>query len=417
MTSIACGVDFGTSNSTVGWSRPDQTALLALEDGKPTLPSAIFFHDDDDLISYGRAALADYLADYEGRLMRSMKSLLGSAQIDGHTEVRGRQLPFRTLLTQYIAELKRRGEQAAGRRFEHAVIGRPVFFVDENPEADRLAQDTLADIAHSVGFEHVEFQYEPLAAAFAYEAGISREALVLVVDVGGGTSDFSLVRLGPQRVLRPDRRDDILASGGVHIGGTDFDKLLSLACVMPEFGLGSLLKSGKLVPSAQYFNLACWHTINNAYTRKAWSQLVDVRNEAVERDRLDLLLSMIEQRAGHWLAMQVESAKITLSQADAASVDLARILPEKQIAVARDEFDAAIDRQIGRIETTIGELLRQAGVAAGDVDTVFFTGGSSRVPLLRERVAALAPGASSVEGDLFGSIGTGLAMDAARKFG
>jgi hypothetical chaperone protein len=220
----ACGVDFGTSNSTVGWSRPGQSALLALEDGKPTLPSAIFFNDEDSSVTYGRAALADYLAGFDGRLMRSMKSLLGSSLIDGHTEVQGRALPFRTLLTKYIGELKQRAETAAGRPFTSAVLGRPVFFVDDNPVADQLAEDTLADIARSVGFEHISFQYEPMAAAFDYESRISREELVLVVDIGGGTSDFSLIRLGPERAARLDRREDILAHGGVHIGGGDFDK-------------------------------------------------------------------------------------------------------------------------------------------------------------------------------------------------
>src|SRR5689334_1481587 len=125
----ACGVDFGTSNSTVGWSRPGQSALLPLEDGKATLPSAVFFNAEEDTVSFGRVALADYLAGYEGRLMRSLKSLLGTSLIDGQTEVLGRAVPFRMLLAQFIVELKRRAESAAHRSFERAVFGRPVYFV------------------------------------------------------------------------------------------------------------------------------------------------------------------------------------------------------------------------------------------------------------------------------------------------
>ena len=245
MISSACGVDFGTSNSTVGWSRPGQHALLSLEDGKPTLPSAIFFHDEDNEVSYGRGAIADYLAGYDGRLMRSMKSLLGSSLIDGSTEVQGRSIPFRVLLTRFIAELKRRAETAAGRDFQRVVLGRPVFFVDDDPAADQTAQDTLGEIARQVGFTDIEFQFEPLAAAFDYESQIDREELVLVIDIGGGTSDFSLIRLGPGRAGKADRREDILAYGGVHIGGADFDKQLSLAHVMPLLGLGSQLRSGR----------------------------------------------------------------------------------------------------------------------------------------------------------------------------
>src|SRR3954470_81562 len=140
----ACGVDFGTSNSTVGWARPGQSALLALEDGKATLPSVVFFNAEDDEVSYGRAALSGYLAGYEGRLMRSLKSLLGTSLIDGQTEVAGRSLPFRMLLTHFIGELKRRAECAAGREFSSAVFGRPVFFVDDSQAADQLAEATLA---------------------------------------------------------------------------------------------------------------------------------------------------------------------------------------------------------------------------------------------------------------------------------
>ncbi|MFZ2386920.1 MAG: Hsp70 family protein [Polaromonas sp.] len=413
----ACGIDFGTSNSTAGWSRPGQSALLPLEDGKLTLPSVVFFHAEDEQVSYGRAALADYLLGDEGRLMRSLKSLLGTALIDEHTEVAGRALPFRSLLAQFIGELKRRAEQAAGQPFTRAVLGRPVFFVDDNAKADKQAENTLAEIAHSVGLQDIAFQYEPIAAAFDYESQITREELVLVVDIGGGTSDFTLIRLAPERALRAERRDDILASGGVHIGGTDFDKYLSLASVMPTLGLGSRLQSGLELPSAQYFNLATWHTINLAYTRKAWAQLADLRRDAQEKDKLERLQNLVRERAGHWLAMQVEAAKIALSDLPATTMDLGRIAPGETLTLHRPDFDAAIGHLVGTVESTVTALLRDAGVKADEVDTVFFTGGSSGVPLLRERVSSLLGGARRVEGDRFGSIGAGLALDAQRKFG
>jgi hypothetical chaperone protein len=424
-TSGACGIDFGTSNSTAGWSRPGQSAshsaLLALEDGKLTLPSVVFFHAEDSHVSYGRAALADYLEGHEGRLMRSMKSLLGTSMIDDHTEVAGRALPFRSLLAQFIGELKRRAEHAAGRPFTRAVLGRPVFFVDDDAKADQRAQDTLAQIAHSVGLRDIAFQYEPIAAAFAYESQISREELVLVVDIGGGTSDFALIRLGPERAARSerglDRRDDILASAGVHIGGTDLDKALSLASVMPTLGLGSALQSGLQVPSAHYFNLATWHTINLAYTKKAWSQLTALHREACDKAKLERLLGLVRERAGHWLALQVEEAKIALSDADVAQIDIGRIAEGESISLHRADLNSAIDGLVATVEQTVARLLSDAGVAAAGIDTVFFTGGSSSVPLLRQRILALTPQARCVEGDLFGSIGAGLALDARRKFG
>ena len=416
LSGAACGIDFGTSNSTAGWCRPGQRALLPLEDDKLTLPSVIFFHAEDAHVSYGRAALADYLDGHEGRLMRSLKSLLGTSMMDEYTEVAGRAVPFRDLLAQFMGELKRRAEGAAGREFSCAVLGRPVFFVDDDARADQRAQDTLEEIARKTGLRDIAFQYEPIAAAFDYESQIAREELVLVVDIGGGTSDFTLIRVGPERAGRAERRDDILASGGVHIGGTDFDKALSLASMMPLLGLGSLLKSGREMPSSPYFHLATWHTINQAYTRKAWAQLAELHRDAADKPKLERLQSLVRERAGHWLALQVEEAKISLSGAPVAQIDMGRIAAGETVTLHRAELDRAIDALVTSVEQTVSRLLVDAGITASAIDTVFFTGGSSGVPLLRERVLALTPQARCVEGDLFGSIGAGLALDAQRKF-
>jgi hypothetical chaperone protein len=416
----ACGVDFGTSNSTVGWVDPagaGHSVMLDLEDGKVTLPSVVFFNADDDEVSFGRAALTAYLAGYEGRLMRSLKSLLGTSLIDGQTEVAGRALPFRLLLSQYIGELKRRAELSAGREFHAAVFGRPVFFVDDNSVADRLAETTLADVARSVGFRDVVFQFEPIAAAFDYESQIAREELVLIADIGGGTSDFSLVRLAPERVKKLERRDDILATAGVHIGGTDFDKYLSLSAVMPLLGYGSRLHNDSEVPSGYYFNLATWHTINLAYTKKIRTQLADVCRDAREPDKLMRLQKLIDERAGHWLALKVEEGKIALSSSDQVHLALERLVPAQGLTLQRSGFEDAIGHLTQSVEHTVLAMLGDAGVAPEAVDTVFFTGGSSGVHLLREKIAALVPTARRVEGDLFGSIGAGLALDAVRKFG
>lgn len=413
----ACGIDFGTSNSTVGWLRPGHPTLLPLEDGRPTLPSLVFFNADEDTVSFGRAGLAEYLEGYEGRLMRSLKSLLGSSLIDGRTEVAGRAVLFRDLLTNFIGTLKARAEAQGGRTFDQAVFGRPVFFVDDDPTADRTAEETLAAVARTVGFREVSFQFEPIAAAFHYETSLHREEVVLVADIGGGTSDFSILRLSPERARTAERRGDVLANGGVHIGGTDFDKQLSLAGVMPLLGYRSLLKSGREVPASLYFNLATWHTINFAYTRQVWADQQQLYLDALEPERLDRLLSLIDKRAGHRLAHQVEEAKIALSDHDATCLDLDHFAPDLRHTLTRLAFEEASASLVDKVEQTVAGLLPMAGVAAERIDTVFFTGGSSGIPLLRRRIAALLPRARAVEGDLFGSIGAGLAVDAARRFG
>lgn len=413
----ACGIDFGTSNSTVGWLRPGQNTLLMLEDGKPTLPSAVFFNADEDSTCYGRAALAEYLEGYEGRLMRALKSLLGSSLIDGHTEVHGRALAFRELLAQFIGELKKRAEAQAGRSFDHAVFGRPVHFVDEDETADRRAQDTLEDIARRIGFKEVSFQFEPIGAALHYELGLDREELVLIADIGGGTADFSLVRLSPERARSADRREDLLGNAGVHIGGTDFDRALSLECVMPLLGYRGKMKNGADIPSSLFFQLATWHTINSAYSRQAWSDLQNIYRDATARTELDRLSRLVNNREGHWLALQVEQAKIDLSTAPVAALTLDRLEAGLTHDIAAEDFTLATRNLVERVAATVDGLLREAGVAREQVDSIYFTGGASGVPQLRARIAAELPLARAVEGDLYGSIGAGLAVEASRRYG
>ncbi len=413
----ACGIDFGTSNSTVGWLRPGVPALLPLEDGKPTLPSAVFFNADEESTHYGRDALQEYLEGYEGRLMRALKSLLGSNLMEGSTEVAGRALRYSDLLASFIGELKQRAEVAAGRAFDQAVFGRPVFFVDDNPAADRRAQDTLEHIARQVGFREVSFQFEPIGAALHYEASLAREELVLIADIGGGTADFSLVRLSPERARHLDRQDDLLGNAGLHVGGTDFDRALSLECVMPLLGHRSLMKSGAEIPSGLFFQLATWHTINFAYTRQAFADFQHIYRDACARRELDRLARLIGRREGHWLALQVEQAKIDLSAAATTRLQLDRLEADLAHDIGREDFARATQGLVDRVAQTVHALLAQAGLAREQVDTLYFTGGASGVPQLRARIAAELPRARSVEGDLFGSIGAGLAVEAARRYG
>lgn len=413
----ACGIDFGTANSTFGWLRPDQPALIALEGDKNTLPSVVFFNQEERRPAFGRQALNEYLEGYEGRLMRSLKSLLGSKLLKSETTVLGSAVPFKQILGLFLGELKKRAEAAAGRPFEQVVLGRPVFFVDDDPAADREAADTLQAVAGGLGFTDVSFQYEPIAAAFDYESSLTREELVVIVDIGGGTSDYSLVRLSPARRLLAERQDDILATGGVHIGGTDFDRQLSLHGVMPLFGYGSRMKSDAPMPTSTHLNLATWHTINAVYAQKHQLALKNMRYDIVDPTGIDRLFRLIEQRAGHWLAMQIEDSKIALTHDETRRIDLSRIETALAADLSRDLFETAIAAQLERIRGSVAELLTRAGLRGEQVDTLYFTGGSSAVPALRRTIATLLPEARVVEGDPFGGIGSGLAIEAQRRYG
>lgn len=396
--------------------RAGSAELIPLEDSKVTLPSVVFFNAEDQRTRFGREGLSEYLAGYEGRLMRSLKSLLGSSLIDGQTEVNGRTLRFRELLEQFIGELKRRIDAHNGLAFNQVVLGRPVFFVDDDTAADKSAENTLAEIARKVGFREVSFQYEPIAAAYHYETTIQKEELVLVADIGGGTSDFSLIRLSPEHARHLDRKDDVLANGGVHIGGTDFDRQLSLAGVMPLLGYRSALKSGREMPSNIFFNLATWHTINSAYTRQTLAEQKELVLDAAEPQRTARLIQLLEKRAGHWLANEVEHAKIALSDQTDATLRLDMLEAGLEQTLARTAFEEASVPLLDRVAHTVAALLKDAGIQATDIDTVLFTGGSSGIPKLRTQIAALLPQARAVECDLFGSIGSGLAVEAARRY-
>lgn len=417
MSLYACGIDFGTSNSTAAVCDAKGARLLTLEDDKPTLPSAVFFNLDEERMAVGRAALAQYLEGYEGRLMRAMKSLLGTSLMDAGTEVGGRHLPFRDLIGAFIGELKRRAELATQHSLDAVVLGRPVRFVDEDEAADKRAEATLGEIARGLGFRELSFQYEPIAAAHAYEQGISREELVLVVDIGGGTSDFSLIRLSPQRRGAADRAADLLGNSGVHVGGTDFDKRLSLAGVMPALGMGARLKNGGPFPSNVFFQLATWHTINQAYTRKSWSELQALAPSVADGAAYERLLRLVNLQAGHHLAMEVEQAKIALSEADSVRTPLEDIEAGYALEIPRSLLEQAIAGEVGRVCASGRDCVAQAGVSDAAIDTLFFTGGASAVPALRAALAQQFPAARKVEGDLYGSVGCGLAVVARQRYG
>ena len=315
---IACGLDFGTSNSAIGVARDNAAALAPLEAGNTLMPSAVFFdYETKGRVLFGSEAIAAYVGQTEGRLMRALKSILGSPLIDEKTSLGSRMVPLAEVVEIFVRHLKRKAEAFAGQEITSVVHGRPVRFVDDDDKADAKAQEVLEAIARRAGFRDVAFVYEPIAAAHHYEQTVESEELVLIADIGGGTSDFSIVRLGPQRRERADRDGDVLANAGVRVGGTDFDTALSLAAVMPLLGLGTHLVEKNLpMPNALYYELATWATINFAYTHKNERELAELLADACEPEKVGRLLKVVRQRLGHRLAFAVEDAKIALSAAD-----------------------------------------------------------------------------------------------------
>jgi hypothetical chaperone protein len=412
-----CGLDFGTSNTTLGTLDGDTPVLAALEDGELTIPSAIFFEANGG-VRIGRQAILAYVEGMNGRLMRSLKSVLGTSLIGETTRLGPERRSFRDVIASYLRTVKRRAEAATGRELRQVVHGRPVHFVDNSADADRKAEETLREIAREIGFDEVTFQFEPIAAALDYERQSSQEEVALIADIGGGTSDFSIVRLGPQRHGRADRAEDILANDGVRIGGTDFDQKLSLGVVMPLFGFGSPMKrEGLEVPSRYFHDLATWSNINRMYEPRVMSELRQVQREANEPELLDRLLRVVEEQRGHTLAMEVEDAKIALSQTRRASIPLQWVAPDLEAGIGRSDLVSHTRQLADRIGARIELCLDEAALRADAIDALFLTGGSVRLAHVRKAIIKAVPNARVVEGDTFGAVGKGLTIEAMRRYG
>ncbi|MGF6601952.1 putative chaperone protein [Paraburkholderia sp. GAS448] len=412
-----CAIDFGTSNSAVALPEGASLRLAPVEGDYTTLPTAVFFNTDENTREYGRAALEAYIDGFDGRLMRSMKSILGSALADSTTDLGdGSAIRYTDVIGLFVDHLKRKAEKAAGASIERAVLGRPVFFVDDDPRADLLAQQQLEAAARSVGLREIHFQYEPIAAAFDYESHLTEEGLVLVADIGGGTSDFSLVRVGPERMKRIERKDDVLAHHGVHVAGTDFDRRVELATILRELGYQSLDPEGRELPSRVYFDLATWHLINTVYSPKRASELGLMRHLYVDMRQHDRLMRVVERRLGHALAAFAEEAKIGVSAGGETMIDLEQVEDDLRLAFDEAQLVQAGHDDMQRIVQAARDTVQAAGVATRDVSAVYFTGGSTGLAFLSNALAAAFPAAKPVFGDRLASVATGLGIHARRIF-
>lgn len=416
----ACGLDFGTSNSAVGIIDGNAPVLASVEGEQAMIPSAVFFDaSEGDRPSFGRAAIDAYVGGIEGRLMRALKSVLSSSLMTETTHLSKKRVALIDVVTMFVRHLKTCAEARLGAPIDAVVHGRPVHFAGGGDDgADRVAEVRLQEIANRVGFKEVSFTYEPIAAAYDYELGVTREELVLVADIGGGTSDFTLIRIGPERRRQRDRRADILGNSGVRAGGTDLDRDLSMAAVMPLLGLGSRLIDKDLpMPRALFAELAWWPTINLLYQPKTRRDVRELHMRAAEPIKTGRLMTVMQKQLGHRIAFAVEDGKIALTSADATEIALAFIEPGLAASATRAAFDAAIASEMEALHAGVAECLATANLRPQDVDTVFMTGGSSRVPAVRDAILAGVPGASVARTDDFLSVATGLTVEAQRRYG
>jgi hypothetical chaperone protein len=404
------GIDFGTSNSAIAWAYAQGKAQLIPLEGKAlAIPTAVFYNAEEGSTHFGREAITHYLEGTEGRLMRSLKSLLGSPLLMETTIINNQLVNFSDIITTYLAELRKRAAQHLGTAPTRVVMGRPVHFVDDDAELDAQAESSLRQAAQAVGFKDISFQFEPIAAALDYEQRLTRETTVLVADIGGGTSDFTVVRLGPERMHKANRSDDVLATTGVHIGGTDFDQKLSLGKVMPLLGYGHLGPDSREVPNRVFFDLSTWHLINWQYQPKAMAQAKALQTNYSNVRLYDRLMRVLTERYGHHMAHDVEYAKIRCSQTDADTrIDFSYIEADLAASLNATDLHMHLGQLLANTVACARECIQRAGLKNAKPDAIYLTGGSSALRTFQEALQAEFADTHLVEGDLFGGVASGL---------
>lgn len=436
-TSSALGIDFGTTNSSIALARgggavelvsfPTLTgttesfrSVLYLEQRKHAARSSIKSFT-------GPQAIEHYLeAEHKGRLIQSLKSYLTSRTLTG-TEVFGRRYKVEDLIARILADLRLSAERQFGEEVRHATVGRPVRFVGaENDEDDAFAVERLREAFAHAGFESVAFEMEPIAAAYSYESTLDHDEMILIGDFGGGTSDFSLLHVGPGVRGRGRTAKDLLGNSGLGLAGDSFDARIVRKLVSPALGSDSLERSyahaadrpARIIPAAPawiYANLERWHYLSFLKTRNVAEILRSARARAEEPEKIEALINLIEEDLGYQLHQAVQRVKIDLSRHESAEFRFRDGSMDIVATVRREEFEGWIAEDLQSIERCVDGLLAGCSVGAHEVDRVFLTGGTSFVPAVRRIFEERFTASRVRTGNEFTSVARGLALRAAES--
>jgi hypothetical chaperone protein len=413
MSKYIYGIDFGTSNSAI--------AILDLESNEIvqlfTIPSLLFFPEkkanETSDAKVGQEAIDLYIeSKMKGRFMKSIKKVLPKKSFVD-TRIGSKRYRAEDLVALILIHLKRMADDFIGQDIKTAVIGRPVVF-DENPENDALAQERLSKAAKIAGFEHFYFQFEPIGAAFTYERNIKAEELVLVADFGGGTSDFSLMKLSPKAINQADRKADMLAQGGIYIGGDNFDSDIMWHKGTPHFGRGikEEFTPGKPLdlPISYFLNICSWEKMNFLDSLKMRLNIDRSYNFSGKNYRVKNLQTLVGQNLGYVFFKQIEKVKIELTQAENSFLDFNEAEIEIHEPVSIQEFEAEIiQANVAKIENYLLDFLTKNNINTKEVDVVFMTGGTSLILALNKLFIKHFGSEKIKSGDTFNSVAMGLA--------
>ena len=418
----AIGLDFGTTNSALAIAKPDAMQLAEFKSGA-TFRSILYFEENDSMqtsklrVVAGLDAIQSYLsAKTPGRLIQSMKSYLAS-RLFTRTQILGETYTLEDLIGILLRYLRKSAEQQLGDLGSTLVVGRPVHFSGAKDEADdEFAVHRLRAAFGNAGFTDVHFLAEPIAAAYKYQQRLDHEELVLIADFGGGTSDFSLVQL-KTKSSSAKAESSVIGTDGVGIAGDTFDSQLVRNLIAPMLGLGSKYKSqfGKVltVPNWLYEHLERWHYLTFLKTRKNMELLRRIRFEALEPQKIEAFIDLVDHDLGYRLYQSIERTKCALSEETQSQFHFqeATLIIDKPLA--RSQFEDWIDSEVVQIGHCVDRLLATCNIAPRDVDTIFMTGGSSFVPAIRRLFENKFGDETPIRaGQEFTSVAEGLAIHA-----
>ncbi len=430
---IPAGFDYGTSNCSIGVLRGHRVELLAIEDEHTQIPSTLYAprpqaqlggtavdvraldidRQSPDALRFGRAALDAYLSNpATGYFVKSPKSFLGAKGLS--REMRSR---FVGVVAAMMANIKAKAESGLDAAIDRVVLGRPVHFQGTGGrDEDERAVAMLEEAAARAGFSDVAFLFEPMAAAMEYEARLSSEQCVLVLDIGGGTTDCSMVRVGPTRRDRLDRSEDVLGHSGERIGGNDYDQLLALAALMPALGFGDQLVSGLPLPNTYFVDAVSTNDVNaqqRFYARRAHVEIDRFTRESMAPTRVARLRTVQRNRQTYRLVGSAEQAKIALSESESVAMDLDYLESGLTVRAERADLRSSCERLLLHLAGLVDEVVAVAGRSP---DVVYLTGGMSGSVIVREFLTRRFPDSNFVDSDHFAAVTEGLAIWANRIY-
>lgn len=404
------GIDFGTSNTAAAVMAGDRPYLIPVEDGQTTLPTSVFFDTHREVTTYGSVANAALIDGREGRFMRALKSVLGTPLMHERRQIAYEKITLIEVVARFLSTIKSRAEVATGLTFEQALSGRPVHF---HPDQDRSAraEEDLRKAYEIAGFKSVDFMFEPEAAAQTSRTELG-DKYGLVVDIGGGTSDFTIFE-------KSDGQTQVVASYGVRIGGTNFDRALNLATVMPLLGFRGELKNEMgpgthIAPNALFNDLATWEKIPFLYTPETARLTRRFAKLATNKVLFNRLHDVIELEMGHDISFAVEAGKIARNAENAAKIDLAFIEANLTASLAGDIMQITLTELTDGIAAAAQETLKRADVAPDQIGTVVYVGGSSLMRVVTNAIKDIFPNAAQEQTAAFTAVADGLAIATAR---